>query len=56
MSFFFYKIREWDGRIGPVWTVGTSGRWGEDMEKEYRRVNMVQILCMHVYEGKNETC
>jgi hypothetical protein len=33
MSFlFFYKIGEQEGRTGPVWVVGISGRW-EGMEK-----------------------
>jgi hypothetical protein len=35
--------------------VGTSGREGGYKEKEYRRVNVVEILCTtHVW--KNETC
>jgi hypothetical protein len=35
--------------------VGTSGR-GEDIRKGFRRVNMVEILCPHVWKWKNETC
>jgi hypothetical protein len=48
--FFFYKIREQE-----VCGVGTSGK-GEDVVKGCRRVNMVQILCTHVYKWKNDTC
>jgi hypothetical protein len=45
MSFFsLYKIREQEGRTG-----STSGR-GEE------RVNIVQILCTHVYKWKNDIC
>jgi hypothetical protein len=29
---------------------------GEDVGKGCRRVNMVQILCIHVCKWKNETC
>jgi hypothetical protein len=35
--------------------VGTSGS-GEEVEKGYGRVNMVQILCTHVCKWKNDTC
>jgi hypothetical protein len=35
--------------------VGTSKR-EEDIRKEYRRVNMVEILRIHVCKQKNETC
>jgi hypothetical protein len=31
--FFFYKIREQEGRTGPVWEVGTSGRRGGGGER-----------------------
>jgi hypothetical protein len=34
--------------------VGTSGR-GKEVGKGYGRVNIVQILCIHVYKWKNET-
>jgi hypothetical protein len=33
LFFFFYKIREQEGRTGPVCELGTFGReerWGED--------------------------
>jgi hypothetical protein len=54
MSFFF-KNREQEGKTGPIWRVGTNGR-EEDLEKGCRRVNMVEILCTHVYKWENETC
>jgi hypothetical protein len=49
MAFFFsfYKSGEQEGRTGPLWGVGTSGR-REDVGKGCRRVNMMQILCTHV--------
>jgi hypothetical protein len=34
---------------------GTSGM-GENVGKGFRRVNMLQILCIHVCKWKNETC
>jgi hypothetical protein len=30
------------------WEVGTNGR-GKDVRKEYRRVNMAQILCTYMF-------
>jgi hypothetical protein len=47
MSFFAYKNEEQEGRIGPVWGVGTSGSV-EDIRKGYRGVNIVEILCTHI--------
>jgi hypothetical protein len=38
-----YKIGEQEGRTDPVWVVGTSAN-REDVGKEYKRVNIVQIL------------
>jgi hypothetical protein len=35
--------------------IGTSGR-GENIRKECRRVNMVNILHTHVWKQKSETC
>jgi hypothetical protein len=35
--------------------VDTSGR-GEEVGKGCERVNMVQILCIHIWKWKNETC
>jgi hypothetical protein len=53
--FSFYKIREQEGRTGPIW--GDWYQWeGEDMGRDCRRVNIVQILCTHVYKWKTETC
>jgi hypothetical protein len=45
--FFFYKNRDQEGRTGPAWGGGTSGK-GEDVGRGCRRVNMVQIF-VHVY-------
>jgi hypothetical protein len=50
--FFFYKMGEQEGRTDPLWGFGTS-RSREDVGKEGRRVNMVQILCAHVHKWKN---
>jgi hypothetical protein len=55
MSFFFYKNGEPKDRIGPVLGVGTSSR-GLDVGIWCRRMNMVQMLCTHLYKWKNETC
>jgi hypothetical protein len=43
----FFKNREQEVKLVPVWGVGTSGR-GEDIRKGCRRVNMVDILYTHV--------
>jgi hypothetical protein len=47
MSFFFLQNGEQEGKISPVWGVGTSGR--------FRRMNMMEILYMRVCKLKNET-
>jgi hypothetical protein len=39
----------------PFWSVVTSGS-GEDVEKGLERLNIVQILYIHVCKWKNETC
>jgi hypothetical protein len=54
MSFFF-RNREQEGKTGPVWEAGTSVM-GQVIRKEYRRVNMIEILYVHVCKWKNETC
>jgi hypothetical protein len=52
MSFFFLLQ---EGRIDPA--RGDSYQWeGDDGGKGHGRVNMVQILCTHVWNWKNETC
>jgi hypothetical protein len=51
MSLFFILQNR---RTGPVWGVGTSGS-GEAVGKGYRRVNIVQILCTHIYKCKNSS-
>jgi hypothetical protein len=53
--FFFFKTGEQKGKICSVWEVGASGK-GENIRKRYRRVNMLEILCVHVCKWKNETC
>jgi hypothetical protein len=55
--FFFYKIREQEGRAGPAWgeQCWYRGR-GRGVGKGDRRVNMAQILCTHVCKCKNDTC
>jgi hypothetical protein len=54
--FFFYIIGEQEGGIGPVGGgIGTTGS-GEDVGKGCRRVNMVQILCVHICKWKNDAC
>jgi hypothetical protein len=35
--------------------VGTSGKV-EEVENGYKRVNIVQILCIHIYKWKYDTC
>jgi hypothetical protein len=54
-SFFFYEIREQEGRAGPASRFGTSGR-GQVVGKECGRVNMVQILCSQVCKCKTDSC
>jgi hypothetical protein len=41
-----FKNGEQEGKTGPVWGVGTSGR-GKDIKKGYRRVILVEILCTY---------
>jgi hypothetical protein len=48
MSFFsFYKVREQEGRTGPFlryqWEEEKVGKW-------CRKVDMVKILCRHVFK------
>jgi hypothetical protein len=52
---FFDKDREQEGITSPLCGVGTSGM-GEDVGRGCRKVNMVQILCIHICKWKNETC
>jgi hypothetical protein len=46
--FFFYKIREQEGVIGPALGFGTSKRWLK-VGKEDGRINMCKY-CTHVYK------
>jgi hypothetical protein len=44
----FYKNREQEGKIVPVLWVGTT--WSrEDIKKGCQRVNIVQLLYIHMY-------
>jgi hypothetical protein len=52
---FHFSFTKQEGRTGPVWGFGTSGR-GEVAGKVRRRVNMVQILCTHVCKWKMYAC
>jgi hypothetical protein len=52
---YFYQNGEQEGWTDPVWRVDTSEK-REDTRKEYRRVNMVEILSTHVHKWKNKTC
>jgi hypothetical protein len=57
LYFFFYKIREQEGRTGSaeVGGVGTSKR-GKVMGERGRRMNFVQMLDTHVCKYKNGIC
>jgi hypothetical protein len=55
MSLFssFHKIGEQKGRKHPAW--GHCYQWkGKEVGKGHRRVKIVQILCPHVCEWKND--
>jgi hypothetical protein len=52
---FLKKNVKQEERTSSVWGVGTRGI-GEDVEKGYRRVNIIQILCTYVYKWKINTC
>jgi hypothetical protein len=52
--FFFFKSGEQEGKTGPFWGISNSGKV-EDLRKECRRENMVEILHTHVCKWKNET-
>jgi hypothetical protein len=45
----FFPKTEQEGKTGPVRGVGT---YGGDTRKESRRVNMMEILCIHVGKWK----
>jgi hypothetical protein len=42
-------LQEQEDKTGLIWGAGTRGR-KEDIKKEYRRVNMVEILCTWVWK------
>jgi hypothetical protein len=37
--------------LGPAWGVGTSGKW-EEVRKGCKKMNIVQILCIHILNEK----
>jgi hypothetical protein len=43
----FFKNREQEGKTGPAWWLAPVGE-GEDIRKEYRKVNMVDVFCIHI--------
>jgi hypothetical protein len=43
----FLKNREQEGKTGPVWGLAPV-TVGEDIRKGYRKVNMMEILCICV--------
>jgi hypothetical protein len=47
IKMYFLKNREHEDKTGLFLGVGTSGR-GEDIRKGCRRVNVVEMLCIHV--------
>jgi hypothetical protein len=49
-SFFFYKIREQEGRTVLAW--GIWYQW----EGKRGGVNIMQMLCAHICKCKNDTC
>jgi hypothetical protein len=52
----FYKTGEQKGKTGPVWKWGDWYQWeGEDIRKEYRRMNRVEILCTQIRKWKNDS-
>jgi hypothetical protein len=57
MSFFFSFTKLENRRAEQVLSreVGTSGR-GLEVGKGWGRMNIVQVLCTHVCEWKNDTC
>jgi hypothetical protein len=57
---FLFSFRKLENRrveqiLPGLGGVGTSGR-EEEVKKGYRRVNMVRILCTHLYKLKTATC
>jgi hypothetical protein len=54
-SFSICKIGEQEGRTGPAQGGGLAPVGGELVEKEGRRVNLMQIMYEHVCKCKNDT-
>jgi hypothetical protein len=52
-SLFFFKNGEQEGKTGPVWD---WYQWeGVDLRKVWKRLNVVEILCTHVWKWPVET-
>jgi hypothetical protein len=54
-SFFFYKIKEQEGRTSPTWEDWYQWEGGGDGERAWV-MTAVQILCTHVCKWKNDIC
>jgi hypothetical protein len=51
----FFKNGEQEGKTGLVWVLlPVVGGW--KYKEEAKEVNMVAILCAHVWKQENETC
>jgi hypothetical protein len=48
------QTTEQEGKTSPIWGVVTMG--GGKIRKVWGRLNVVEILCTHVWKWKNETC
>jgi hypothetical protein len=44
----FFKNREQEGKISPAWGLTPVRQGRVNIRKQYRRVNMLEILCTHV--------
>jgi hypothetical protein len=56
LSFFFYKIREQEGRTGPAQRNVDPNERGVVGRKGDKKVNKVQKMYTHVCKCKNDTC
>jgi hypothetical protein len=43
----FFKNGKQEGKTGPVWGLGTSGK-EEDKRKGCRRMSVLETLCTHI--------
>jgi hypothetical protein len=60
LYFFFYKIKEQEGRTGCAQgsgRVGGVGKMGGKVGRERgRRMNIAPIMCAHICKCRNDTC